>query len=288
LSAEAFRDSRQGKPEDIWAAFTRADLRLLTSERPGYVAAAYDRARTAATDNEVPFAITSAARQVDLYRRLGVFTDNVNAALKALDAPADEASASPAPVRSRVIVFSGHRIDDRGRKRPRFPASSEAKAREMIRQAVVEEQTLAGSDPIVGLAGGASGGDILFHEVCAELGISTTLLLALADEEFAAASVADAGAVWIERFHTLVQGLEVKNLTGLPDWLSASNGYSIWQRSNRWILHTALSRADADITLIVLWDGKGGDGPGGTQNMVELAESRGVKIVHLSASELLT
>ena len=171
LSAEAFRNRRRGEPENIWATFTRADLRLLTSQRPPSVAAAYEQARTAATDQEMAFAIASAARQVELYRRLGVFTDNVNAALKALDAPADEASAAPAPVRSRVLVFSGHRIDTRARKRPRFPASSEGKARDMIRRAVVEEQAQAGSQPILGFAAGASGGDILFHEVCAELGI---------------------------------------------------------------------------------------------------------------------
>jgi hypothetical protein len=287
LSAEAFRDRRRGEPEDIWAMFTRADLRLLTSQRPAYVTAAYEQARTAATDQEMAFAIASAARQVELYRRLGVFTDNVNAALKALDAPADEASAAPAPVRSRVLVFSGHRIDARGRKRPRFPASSEGKARDMIRRAVVEEQAQAGSQPIMGFAAGASGGDILFHEVCAELGIPTTLLLPLPEDEFAAESVADAGSEWIERFLTLTKRLEVRHLTGLPEWMAGNDSYTIWQRGNRWILHTAMSLAEADITLIVLWDGKGGDGPGGTENMVELAKSRHVKTVQLPASELV-
>jgi tetratricopeptide (TPR) repeat protein len=287
LSAEAFRNRRRGEPENIWATFTRADLRLLTSQRPAYVTAAYEQARTAATDQEMAFAIASAARQVELYRRLGVFTDNVNAALKALDAPADEGSAVPAPVRSRVLVFSGHRIDARGRKRPRFPASSEAKARDMIRRAVVEEQAQAGSQPIMGFAAGASGGDILFHEACGELGIPTTLLLPLPEDEFAAESVADAGAEWIERFLRLTKRVEVRHLTGLPDWLAENDSYTIWQRGNRWILHTAMSLADADITLIVLWDGKGGDGPGGTENMVELAKSRHVKTVQLPASELV-
>ncbi len=287
LSAEAFRNRRRGEPEDIWAMFTRADLRLLTSQRPAYVTAAYEQARTAATDQEMAFAIASAARQVELYRRLGVFTDNVNAALKALDAPADQASAGPAPVRSRVLVFSGHRIDARERKRPRFPASSEGKARDMIRRAVVEEQAQGGSQPIMGFAAGASGGDILFHEVCAELGIPTTLLLPLPEDEFAAESVADAGSEWIERFLTLTKRLEVRHLTGLPDWMAGNDSYTIWQRGNRWILHTAMSLAEADITLIVLWDGKGGDGPGGTENMVELAKSRHVKTVQLPASELV-
>jgi hypothetical protein len=41
------------------------------------------------------------------------------------------------------------------------------------------------------------------------------------------------------------------------------------------------------VTLIVLWDGKGGDGPGGTADMVRLAESRGVRVVRLDATRLI-
>ncbi|MGO9972714.1 MAG: tetratricopeptide repeat-containing protein [Solirubrobacteraceae bacterium] len=286
LDAESFRRQRKGEAQDVWAMFTRADLRLLTSDRPPYVATAYKEARAAAEQSE-PFAISSAARQIELYRDLGIFTENVDSALKALGGPAENSRPVAPPLRSRMIVFSGHRIDAPGRKEPRFPASSESKAAEMIRSAVVEEKQLAGSNPIEGIAGGASGGDILFHEVCIELEIPTTLQLALETERFAAASVADAGAAWIERFHALTQRLEVNHLAALPDWLEKEDsGYTIWQRSNRWMLHTALSRRDADITLIVLWDGKGGDGPGGTEDMVRLAESRGVKTVQLPASEL--
>jgi hypothetical protein len=44
-------------------------------------------------------------------------------------------------------------------------------------------------------------------------------------------------------------------------------------------LHTALAKENADVTLIVLWDGKAeGDGPGVTADMVALAVKRGVKI----------
>jgi hypothetical protein len=260
-------------------------LRLLTSGRTAYVAGGYGEARAAAEKTE-PFAISSAAEQVYLYKALRLFTDNVDAALEALRAPQGEATKAP-PVRSRVMVFAGHRVDSPGRTEPRFPPASEPTAREMIERAVAEEKRLAGDEPILGFAAGASGGDILFHEVCAELGIPTTLLLPLPDDQFAAASVADGGPRWLERFRTLTERLEVRHLAGLPDWLAADGGYTIWQRGNRWILHTALSLTDADIALIVLWDGKGGDGPGGTENMVNLAKSRGVKTVHLPASELL-
>jgi hypothetical protein len=73
----------------------------------------------------------------------------------------------------------------------------------------------------------------------------------------------------------------------LPEWLAERHDYTVWQRSNLWILHTGLSMDNADVTLIVLWNGEGGDGPGGTQDMVDIARRRGVKVVVLDAKRLL-
>jgi len=102
-------------------------------------------------------------------------------------------------------------------------------------------------------------------------------------------SVLDAGPDWMERYRRLCDRLDTKVLAQsaeLPGWLAARRGYSIWERNNSWLLHTALSRAETDVTLLVLWDGKGGDGPGGTQDMVALAGSRGVRVVRIDASRL--
>ena len=44
-------------------------------------------------------------------------------------------------------------------------------------------------------------------------------------------------------------------------------------------------RSDGSISM-TLWDGKEGDGPGGTADMVRLAEKRGVKIVRIDPAEL--
>ena len=160
----------------------------------------------------------------------------------------------------------------------------------MIAEAVAAEKALA-EGSVEGIAGGASGGDILFHEACQSAGVRTTVMLALPRDDFAAASVNDAGGAWTERYRRLHDRSEVKVLAHsaeLPAWLRArGDDYSIWQRNNRWILHTALSRADTDVTLIVLWDGKGGDGPGGTADLVALARRRGVKVVQLDATRLL-
>ena len=284
LEADAFRK----RAFDVWQELSRANLRLLTSQRPGFVAAAYEKARARmAAEGTGGFPAESEAQQVRIYLELGLFTEKAKAALEALDAP-EAPPAAPPP--ARVLVFSGHRVDAPDRARPRFPAAAVPKATEMIREAIAHEHELAGDRPVEGIAGGASGGDIIFHEQCAELGIPTTLLLAMPPPAFAAASVADGGPDWMERFRQLCEQLEPTEPLSqdgeLPDWLAARDDYSIWERNNRWTLHTALSRADIDVTLIVLWDGKGGDGPGGTRDMFALAEARGVRIVRLDASVL--
>ena len=67
--------------------------------------------------------------------------------------------------------------------------------RELLRQAIAAEQALC-SGKIVGVAGGACGGDTLFHEVCAELGIPTRMHLALPRERYCVTSVQHGGPDW--------------------------------------------------------------------------------------------
>jgi hypothetical protein len=285
LAASKFR----AQDYDAWADLTAADLTLLTTTKPTVAAQAYRKARARSAEAATGFLASSAARQLQLYLDLGVLAENAQAALEALEL-SPEPAAAPAAPRTRTIVFSGHRIDEPGRGQPRFPASAEARATAMIRAALEEEKRRAGTSPIIGIAGGASGGDIIFHEQCADLGIATQLLLALPRDPFGAASVADAGPAWMDRYRALVGRLDVKILSQseeLPDWLAVRDDYSIWQRNNRWILHSATSRKDSDVSLIVLWDGKGGDGPGGTQDMVRLGQARGVRFVRLDATKLL-
>src|SRR4051794_5102169 len=83
---------------------------------------------------------------------------------------------------AHALLFTGHMIDSADRKEARFPARAERRARASIHAAIKHlEWRQAGST--VGLAGGASGGDLLFHECCEELGIPTRVLLALAEDE---------------------------------------------------------------------------------------------------------
>jgi hypothetical protein len=158
----------------------------------------------------------------------------------------------------------------------------------MIAEAVAAERRAA-DGPVVGLAGGASGGDILFHELCGEQGIATTLYLAAPRGDYVAASVADAGPDWVARFDRLHERLPTRVLgEGLevPDWLAAKSGYSVWQRNNLWLLHNALVQGPSRVSFLALWNGAAGDGPGGTAHMVATARARGGRAVVLDARAL--
>ena len=47
-----------------------------------------------------------------------------------------------------------------------------------------------------------------------------------------------------------------------------------YERNNLWMLYTALSMGPEKVRFICLWDGKGGDGPGGTKHMYEEVKNR--------------
>jgi hypothetical protein len=52
------------------------------------------------------------------------------------------------------------------------------------------------------------------------------------------------------------------------------------------VLHNALWRGGVNTTLIALWDGEQGDGPGGTKHMIELARARGAQTIVLDTKAL--
>lgn len=207
--------------------------------------------------------------------------------------------------RKRVLVFAGHMIDAPGRQKPRFPADKEDIAREKIKEAVVKEMN-TGAGIASAYAGGASGGDILFQEVCAELGVPTWLYLAIPPQQYVTTSVAKAGSEWVQRFwniynvhaarnqvRVLSEAIDVRQDSNyLPAWLKDKKDYSIWQRNNLWMLFNALNEGcdpktgDPNLTLIALWDGKGGDGPGGTGDLVDKVQELGARCEVINTKEV--
>lgn len=178
------------------------------------------------------------------------------------------------------IVFTGHRIDDPDRKKPRFPQSMEKVATQAIERAILDIQENH-QEGVIGIAGGASGGDIIFHESCRRLGIKSRVFLALPSEAFIRQSVVVPGAPdWVERFKKLIAFSEVLTLTADQTLLDeCQQQENIWERNNQWILNTALENGGDNATLIALWNGEKGDGPGGTEHMVKQASAQSASVI---------
>jgi hypothetical protein len=154
-------------------------------------------------------------------------------------------------------------------KKTRFPSSNVEAAALRIRGALDRIGAHTGD---VGLCGGACGGDLLFAEACLERGMRVELRLARTEPEFLAESVtfADPDHRWEHSFMRVKDNPATKTLV-MPEKLGcAPEGSSVHARCNQWILYTGLSQGLSRVSFIALWDGQAGDGPGGTQHMVEL------------------
>src|SRR5206468_9562686 len=153
----------------------------------------------------------------------------------------------------RVLLFTGHRIDAPERKQPRFPGAAEDFARDLIVGAVERERARVGGT-MIAIAGGASGGDILFHEICRVRDVKSQMFIMGSRDAYVAASVQDAGPHWVERFDCLLATLPSRTLGNsqgsldLPRWLRHAQQYSVWERSNRWMLHNALAYGARNVT----------------------------------------
>ena len=278
---------------DPWAGIARADLLFMTSDKSPRVEREY-RTAFAVVRND-PFALSAARRNIELFDTLGLLPDNVKAALGVIDKGlVDAAKIAAHETPARVVLFTGHMVDspDRPKDKMRFPptAKAEAAARAMIEQAMRTELALEGGISF-GIASGACGADILFHEVCFALGIPTRLFLALPQDQFQVASVQRGGPDWVERYHRLCERLPARVLQEsktLPRWLTDKPGYDIWQRNNRWMMFNAIASGTKNRTLVALYNrDREPDGPGGTAHLVRDAQHWGFKAIELDARPLL-
>ena len=139
------RLEREESDELIWARVSRADLTFLTSTKEKHVAQVYRKALAGAAD----FVWSAVRKLVALYEGLGLFGNNTREILTL--SPEQKETVEQPP---RVVLFTGHRLDGKGRAKPRFPAHKESTAREWIYKAIAAEK---------GQAGGRCSGSLAAH-----------------------------------------------------------------------------------------------------------------------------
>jgi tetratricopeptide (TPR) repeat protein len=269
---------------DFWVFVSLADLAVCIADDPKTVSRAYQKALTLAGQNR--FSLTSSLAQLELLRSLGFRPQHVDAGIAVLKEEIDKAQAAEELIdhsAPQVFLFSGHMIDRKGRREPRFPPAMEKEAQRRIEQ--VLDKLQADANDLAITAGAACGGDILFIEACLKRNMKVEVLLPFVEAEFIKESVAFADDGWVTRFYNIrnhpsvsIQ-LQFDRIGPLPE------GDNPYERNNRWALYAALIYGIDRIRFIALWDGKGGDGPGGTGHMMQEVRRLGGIAEHLDTTK---
>ena len=106
-----------------------------------------------------------------------------------------------------------------------------------VPQSFGEEVKLA-----IGIASGASAGELIFHEVCEELSVEHRLYLPMPQNQFRNRFVYSAGTEWQEKFDALLRKFPS------PPYLAKS----IEQRANLWLIYEALTLGAEQFTLLAV------------------------------------
>ncbi len=268
-------------PKDYWARASLAELEVLVSEK-SEVESAYKSAVAVADKDR--FKLNSSLQQLLLLRDLGFRPGEVSAAINLLERAIMRITA----VRNKwsprqVFLFSGHMIDAPDRKEARFPAEKEKIAADAIAAKLNE---LGGGAEDLALCGGACGGDLLFAEACLARGLNLELRIPFDEPTFIQKSVAFVPGNWTDRFYQ-VKGHPKTKLFVMPKELGpVPKGASPYARDNLWQLYSALAWSPDKVRFICLWNGKGGDGVGGTQHMYETVQKYAGRVYVLDTTKL--
>ncbi len=275
----ALAQADRRRPGDYWVKASQAELAVCTAARPEEVNRLYRQALVAS--NRPARAIRSSIEQLEMLAGLHFRPAHVQAGLDVLKSALDKEVEPPPP--EQVFLFSGHMIDQPDRPEPRFPPGMETEARQKIEDTLTRLQ--AGPVDRAITAGAACGGDILFIEACLRRGMSVDVYLPFPEAHFIQESVQFAGEEWVNRFHTILQHSNV-TVHRQPEQVGpVPDGDNPYARNNRWALYNALAFGFERVRLIVLWNGQGGDGPGGTRHMVEEVKRLGGIVIHLDTAQ---
>ena len=189
-----------------------------------------------------------------------------------------------------ILLFTGHMIDKKGRTEPRFPASKGPIASEAIARVI---ETLGADSEDLAICGGACGGDLLFAKACHTRGLRLELYLPQPEAAFLADSVGFEKALpehaqdtWIARYFEVKRHRLTQTRFTPDDVGPAPQGVDSYARNNLRQLYTAFSYGPEKVHVLALWNGKGGDGPGGTADMIQKAMALGAKTHIINTNEV--
>ncbi len=266
-SVAAALDRETSRARDYWARVTRGDL-LLYQGRSNDMLEAYRDAIAVAEGDW--FSLNSSLQQLELLAAVGFHTRRVGTAVRLFRQASD--AVKPRAVPDRVYLFSGHMIDAPDREQERFPPDME----DLVTEAIATELDDSHAGPgDRGICGGACGGDLIFAEACLQRGLRLEIRLAFNEPKHLRKSVVLPGSGdWRRRFNSVREHPNTKVFVLEEDLGPSASDDKAFERSNLWMLYSALCWGFDKIQFISLWNGEGGDGPGGTRHMNEEVSRR--------------
>ncbi len=274
------QSAQKRAPKDYWARASNAELCLLT-KGPAEVQREFRSA--AATADRNWFSIDSTLQTVKMFANLEFRPDETAAARQVLERELARLAEPFTP--RQVMLFAGHMVDTATRPTPRFPAAKEGAA--AARMAEVLDALGAGEGDLA-LCQAAAGGDTLFLEACLRRGVRCQVMLPFDEPGFIERSISRApdAARWRERYYAIKSALQ-DPIRLMPDELGPlPRGVDPFERCNRWLLYTALAWGADRVRFVCLWDGGGGDGPGGTAHMYGEVKRRTGRVTRIDTAEL--
>jgi len=180
-----------------------------------------------------------------------------------------------------VLAYCGHMVDAAGRAAPRFPCEKVGAVRKAIRERLTQHGTLHG------FGSAACGTDLLFLEELTKLERTATVVLPFPEADFASLSI---GPDWADRWTKVRNAKNVELLPPLqPACPPAADLPRAFGTANREILRRAIEyaeRLDEQPVVIAVWDGRPGDGAGGTAETVALWRDEGYEVEVIDITRL--
>ncbi len=285
---------------DYWTLISLAELRVLTAETTSSVARAYRKALTASRRNI--FFLKSSLAQLEILKLIGLRNEFVQIGIDTIkdeitrtigeenpEITAKKSTSATKKEDGRTFLFAGYMIDHPGKEKKNFPADKEDEIRQEISKKLQELKINTNDRAFV--SGLSAGSEIIFAEVCAEMGIKVTAFLSLPESAYIRQFVSLGGDDWVDRFYKIRNHSLVTEFYQVENVGAPKAGNDPYERNNRWTLYSALGHGVDKVILIALWNSYG-DKPKDRDarlvlHMIELMRETGGVIEQISTSKYI-
>jgi tetratricopeptide (TPR) repeat protein len=291
----------EGEKTDYWTLVSLAELKVLIADNIVDVVRAYRKAITASRRNL--FSLTSSLAQLEILSALNLRPEFVQTAIQLLEEEIARVSSNDSdrarlnkksskakqPV-GRAFLFSGYMVDHPGKEKKNLPADNENEIRNDIRKTLTKYKPTPNDRAF--LAGLSAGSEIIFAEVCVELGLNVKAYLPVSDSAYIREFVSPAGEAWVDRFYKLRNNPLVDGIHQIEHLGAPQSDDNLHERNNRWALYSALGRGGIrNVRLIAVWNETGGitkdQDSHITRHMIDLMREMGGVVEMISPSKYI-